>query len=170
MNTLICIDPGQSGGLAVKYDGQPVQTFPMPPTEGDLLCLLRQLSADPASTLAVVEEVSGFVGKAQPGSSAFKFGRGFGFALGCIQALGVRLELVRPAKWQKPLGLGTASTCASKVEWKNKLKARAQQLFPGIRVTLKTADALLILDYALRFSTSRPVDVGRVIEKSPVTL
>ena len=31
-------------------------------------------------------------------------------------------------------------------QWKNKLKAEAQRLFPDIRVTLKTADALLILE------------------------
>jgi|SRR5208282_382128 len=167
MKTIISIDPRQSGGLAVKHDGQPVQTFPMPPTEGDLLCLLRQLAADPANTLAVVEEVSGFVGKAQPGSSAFKFGRGFGFVLGCIQALGVRLELVRPSKWQKPLGLGTASTCASKVEWKNKLKAHAQRLYPALKVTLATADALLILDFALRSSANRSAETGELSKSRP---
>ena len=37
----------------------------------------------------------------------------------------------------------------SKTEWKNKLKAKAQQLFPvwSKRITLATADALLIAEY-----------------------
>jgi hypothetical protein len=35
-------------------------------------------------------------------------------------------------------------------EWKRKLKEEAQRLFPNMDVTLKTADALLILEYAIR--------------------
>jgi hypothetical protein len=59
------------------------------------------------------------------------------------------LVLVRPQVWQKGFGLGTASTCASKSEWKNKLKAEAQRRFPHLPVTLKTSDALLLLEYAI---------------------
>ena len=44
-------------------------------------------------------------------------------------------------------GLGTAASCASKSEWKNKLKAEAQRRFPQLNVTLKTADALLIIEW-----------------------
>lgn len=40
-----------------------------------------------------------------------------------------------------------------KTAWKNKLKAEAQRLFPSIKVTLKTADALLIYEYAKKEST-----------------
>lgn len=36
----------------------------------------------------------------------------------------------------------------SKTAWKNKLKEEAQRRFPQLDITLKTADALLILDYA----------------------
>jgi hypothetical protein len=93
--------------------------------------------------------VSGFAGKAQPGSAMFKFGDQFGFLKGVLQTLGIRLELVRPQVWQKAFGLGTASACASKTIWKNKLKAEAQRRFPHLEVTLKTADALLILEYGL---------------------
>ncbi|MHC1770108.1 MAG: hypothetical protein AB9869_38470 [Verrucomicrobiia bacterium] len=149
MNTLIAIDPGASGGIAVRRDGQPADAMPMPPTEGDMLNLLRQLAVDPANTVAVVEEVGGYVGKAQPGSSAFKFGRNFGFLLGVLQTLGVRVELVRPQKWQKALGLGNASSYPSRTEWKNKLKGCAQRLHPHLKPTLATADALLLLEHAL---------------------
>ncbi|HEV7926093.1 MAG TPA: hypothetical protein VGR14_12095, partial [Verrucomicrobiae bacterium] len=100
--------------------------------------------------IAIVEEVGGYIGKAQPGSTAFKFGRNFGFILGVLQTLGIRVELVRPQKWQKALSLGSATGCASKTEWKNKLKASAQRLYPHLKPTLATADALLILDYARR--------------------
>jgi hypothetical protein len=144
----IAIDPGLSGGIAYQLDDQPAQAVPMPSTEGDLVDLLRTLTADSEQAVAFVEEVGGYIGKAQPGSSAFKFGRNFGFILGALQTLNVRLELVRPQRWQKSLGLGTASGCASKTEWKNKLKGAAQRLYPQLKPTLATSDALLILDYA----------------------
>lgn len=131
----------------------------MPETEGDLLDLLRSLKSgadieavpgSPAETVCVLEEVSGFAGKAQPGSAMFRFGEGYGFIKGVVQTLGIKLELVRPQVWQKAFGLGTASGCASKTEWKNKLKAEAQRRFPLLKVTLSTADALLILEWRMR--------------------
>jgi crossover junction endodeoxyribonuclease RuvC len=148
--TRVAIDPGLSGGLAWQRDGQPAQAVPMPPTEGDLVNVLRDIAVEADEVVAIVEEVGGYVGKAQPGSAAFKFGRNFGFILGVLQTLGLRIELVRPQRWQKALSLGTASGCASKVAWKNKLKACTQRLYPQLKVTLSTADALLILEYARR--------------------
>ncbi len=154
--TTIAIDPGASGGIAWSQNGQRVQALVMPATEGDLVQLLRSVVVDASATVAMVEEVGGYIGKAQPGSAAFKFGRNFGFILGALQTLGIRVELVRPQKWQKALGLGSASACASKTEWKNKLKACAQRLYPELKPTLATADALLILDYATRTAPGAP--------------
>jgi len=147
--TIIGIDPGLSGGIACWMEDKPLTAFKTPPTEGDLLDLLKTLIV-PGKTIAFVEEVGGFAGKQQPGSAMFKFGRNFGFTLGVLQSLQARIELVRPQKWQKPLSLGTAASCASRTEWKNKLKACAQRLYPSLKPTLATADALLILDYGLK--------------------
>ena len=154
----IAVDPGLSGGFAFQLDRQPAQAVAMPPTEGDLVELLRRLTAEAQTAVAFVEEVGGYIGQAQPASSAFKFGRNFGFILGALQMLGVRVELVRPQRWQKSLALGSASNCASKTEWKNKLKAAAQRLYPNLKPTLVTADALLILDFARR---SAPATIAR---------
>jgi hypothetical protein len=125
----------------------------MPATQGDQVTMLRTLksSCDKSGieTVCIMEAVSGFAGKAQPGSAMFKFGEHFGFIKGVVQTLGMRLELVRPQVWQKAFGLGTASACASKTVWKNKLKAEAQRRFPHLNVTLKTADALLILEHSI---------------------
>jgi hypothetical protein len=56
---------------------------------------------------------------------------------------------VLPQKWQKFLSLGSRGK-KSKTEWKNKLKARAQQLFPSVgKITLATSDALLITKYGI---------------------
>ena len=44
----------------------------------------------------------------------------------------------------------TPSKTESKTEWKNRLKGMAQQLYPDLKVTLATADALLIATYCKR--------------------
>ena len=152
MKTIVAIDPGLSGGVAVRWFGK-TDCWPMPETQGDLLERLREIKnvagLEGDELVCVLEEVSGFAGKAQPGSAMFRFGAHFGFIKGVVQALGIRLVLVRPQTWQKGFGLGTASACASKSEWKNKLKAEAQRRFPHLNVTLKTADALLILEHSI---------------------
>src|ERR1051325_2167282 len=100
----------------------------MPATQGGILDLISGIkkAADiecgphgPVEIVCVLEEVNGFAGKAQPGSAMFKFGESFGFIKGGVQALGIRLVLVRPQVWQKAFGLGTAARCASKTVWKN---------------------------------------------------
>ena len=152
MKVIIAIDPGAEGGIAVRVFGQTV-CHAMPDTEGDRLELIRDIKraadVEHAECVCVLEEVGGFAGQAQPGSAMFKFGQGFGFLRGVVQTLGIKLELVRPQTWQKVFGLGTAASCAKKNDWKNKLKAEAQRRFPDLKVTLKTADALLILEWAL---------------------
>jgi len=153
VRAIMAIDPGASGGIAISRFGK-VECYALPETQGDLLALLRSFKAaadvEGHELICVLEEVSGFAGKAQPGSAMFRFGEYFGFAKGAVQALGIRLVLVRPQVWQKGFGLGTASACRSKTEWKNKLKAEAQRRFPQLSVTLKTADALLILEHAIQ--------------------
>ena len=152
MSTIIAIDPGLSGGVAVSQFGKTV-CYAMPETQGDLLDMVRDIRTaamiEEGGLVCVLEEVSGFAGKAQPGSAMFRFGEHFGFIKGVVQALEIRLVLVRPQAWQKGFGLGTASSCASKTIWKNKLKAEAQRRFPHLNVTLKTADALLSLEHSI---------------------
>ena len=147
MSVLLAIDPGLSGGLALWGLGA-TAAYPMPRLQGDFVEWVRDWRSvarvEGFTMECVLEEVSGYAGKSQPGSAMFRFGESYGFIKGVIQALEIRLVLVRPQVWQKGFGLGTASSCASKSEWKNKLKGEAQRRFPELRVTLGTADALLI--------------------------
>ena len=147
MRKIIAIDPGASGGIAWSDADGNTHGVPMPETEGDVMNLIREIGI--VDTRAVVELVGGFIkGNPAPGSTMFNFGRGFGFILGALAASYVPVELVRPQKWQKHFSLGSCKESGGKTLWKNKLKAKAQQLFPSQTVTLKTADSLLILEYA----------------------
>jgi hypothetical protein len=161
MKVILAIDPGASGGMAVSAFGK-ISCHALPPTEGDRLELIRGFKqaadVEQVECECVLEQVGGFAGKRQPGSAMFKFGAGYGFLVGVVQALGIKLELVRPQVWQKAFGLGTAAGCARKSEWKNKLKAEAQRRFPQLPVTLATADALLILEW--RLSQARSAERG----------
>lgn len=149
------IDPGANGGICLlASDGEIVSLCKMPPTPQDVLREIEDCAnlakCGERGLYCVLEKVGGMPG--QGGSASFNFGKGFGHLEMALLALGVKTMLVTPQKWQKHYQLGSASQCASKTEWKNKLKACAQRLFPklpsGVKaITLATADALLIAEY-----------------------
>lgn len=146
------IDPGMGGGMA--WLGLLTQAIPMPDTERDIWTQISYLGANggiqPTADFAVIEKVSGYIGQAQPGSAMFKFGQSYGSLRMALIAANIPFEEVTPQKWQKGLGIVPRKRDESKGSWKNRLKARAQQLFPSAKVTLQTADALLIAEYCRR--------------------
>lgn len=148
MNITIAIDPGKSGGIAWCKDGL-LGAVPMPEALPELKEFFVLLLAGTHSPVAFVEKVPKFVGKAIPSSTTAVLFYNYGYTEGVLTALGVRIEQIDPHTWQKYFRLGTKKECASTTEWKGKLRAEAIRRFPTQKVTLATADALLILDYAL---------------------
>ncbi len=177
-SVLLAIDPGASGGIAILGGGSVgAEAYAMPATPKDVcdLITVAKVSAE-MNELPIkcyMEEVGGFAGVGQPGSAMFNFGRGFGNLEGFLIAHGIVFELVRPQRWQKGVGLNfppvhkgaydptmshsekvaekkrvTNLNSARKRDNKNRMKEMAQRLYPEIKVTLATADALLILHYA----------------------
>ncbi len=55
-----------------------------------------------------------------------------------------------PKRWQSAIGMSGRIKGEKERGWKNRLKTRAQQLFPKVKVTLADADALLIAEYCRR--------------------
>jgi hypothetical protein len=150
----IGIDPGASGGLASVLSCGSVVIESMPPTEQDVWEWFRsQRSFGPSiTTFACIEQVGGFIaGNASPGSAMFKFGMSYGSLRMALVAAEIPFEAVTPQRWQKALGVVKRARDESKSDFKNRLKARAQQLFPREKITLATADALLIAEYCRRF-------------------
>ena len=99
-----------------------------------------------SDVLCVLEKVGGYIGKAQPASSAFRFGENYGYIQGVLRALKIPYELVSPTVWQKSYPTRTKAS-ENKAQHKRELRDIASRLFPESRVTLKTADALLLLDW-----------------------
>lgn len=141
----IGIDPGASGGIAVL--GYRTLLLSMPKTERDLFDALEDVKY---GSVCIVEKVWGHTGQNQPGSAMFNFGKGYGAVLMALTALGIPFEEVVPRTWQKSLSIPPRKKTETKTQWKNRLKAKAQQLFPNVKVTLATCDALLIAEYCRR--------------------
>jgi len=147
------VDPGAGGGLAFLFDsGTVVSVIKMPETERDILDALREHAG--AETRAVIERVHS---SPQMGvSSAFRFGQSYGGLRMAIIAVGIPLDDVTPQRWQAAIG-GLASATDRRADGqgfkgrdKNISKARAQVLFPAVRVTHALADALMIAEYCRR--------------------
>lgn len=144
------IDPGKNGGLALLgASGELVSGTSIPESPADLLEWLREISEEGVEVRATIEQVGGYVGKGQPGSYMFNFGRGVGRLEMALMACRIPTEPVVPRRWQSCFGL-SKKPGESSTRWKNRLKARAQQLFPTERIILATADAMLIAEYCRR--------------------
>lgn len=145
MKRILAIDPGLSGGLAY-YGPAGIILDSMPATDLDVSILIMDRLA--ISDVVYIEKVGGYVGgKGAPGSSMFNFGRNVGFLHGLIAASKTRVIEVPPQRWQKTIGAGTKATHGTR--WKAHLRGIAQQRQPRLVITLKTADAVLLLEHAM---------------------
>lgn len=147
------IDPGKSGGLAVVGpDGLMRELIKMPPTERDLLDWLRWLKSDPVTLGDVVGAVE-WIHPAIKNIGKSPMSKLYGNYMSCRMALiasGIPFDTVMPAKWQRGIGVSKRGKTETPTQWKNRLKARAQELHPGEHITLATADALLIATFLQR--------------------
>lgn len=144
------IDPGASGGLALvtERNGRLSATesmVKMPSTDGDVWDWVKSAAA--WADLCILEKVASMPG--QGVRSVWTFGRNYGALRMAVIAAGIPLEEVTPRRWQPAIGVPSRKGEA-KTAHKNRLKARAQELFPGLSITKDTADALLLAVYGLR--------------------
>ena len=143
------IDPGASGGVAIiakRPEGHwEIKLHPIPADPAELANII------PFGSIIFIEKVPPFVGRIIPSSAAFKLGKSCGWLEGWAAGRQHRVILVSPQTWQA--GLGIAKGKLMQGQWKSALKAEASRRYPGQDgLTLKTSDALLILDYAINFS------------------
>ena len=159
---IIAIDPGKSGGIAYTYRAMdrtwPAFVVPIPATRRDIGDAIQSLGGFKDTVAAYIEQPSGFGSQ----TGAFKFGKHCGWIEMACDRCEYVIHMVPPQTWQKALGLHKTKaerhpdTGARK--WKNRLKQRAQELYPKLKITLETADALLILEYAKMQENRRKSD------------
>lgn len=156
----IGIDPGGSGGgLALLSSQEVVEAVAMPKTERDLWDKLESWSllarnSGKMKTYAVIERVHSM--PSQSAQSGFSFGLNYGQCRLALIALGIPFDDPAPQTWMKALNIPSSLSGAKKAEKKEKLRAKAQQLFPELPIwkqpkskgiQLAICDALLIAHY-----------------------
>ena len=147
MKPILCIDPGASGGLALLNREGNVEAFPMRDGMTEQIDAIRHIAVTNPGLKAVVEKV----GFHRPGNSATascKFARHCGHLEAALYSVGVPFEEVSPGVWMRALG----ALPADKTARKNAIKEQVARRFPHLDVTLKTADALGMLVWAMQRS------------------
>lgn len=139
----IGVDPGTEGAMTALGDGiEPKIINFAKLTESEIVEAVRDFgdmcNENWFGSLEAVHSMKG-----QGVSSTFKFGKAYGFIRGVLISCGVPFEDVTPQTWQKEL------KCLTKGD-KNVSRAKAQQLFPGLKMTNKTCDSVCIAEYTRR--------------------
>lgn len=153
------IDPGKSGGISRHgmYDsGINAYSFTNKTPTDIYNQFLKACRGE--KCIAMIEKVASSpqMGRA----SAFSFGEGYGFLKGILVALEIPFEYVNPNTWQTFLKCRTGvkdrkgnvvrDKRGRPKHDKNITKQKAQELFPHLKITHATADALLIGEYLKR--------------------
>ena len=140
------IDPGIHGCISFidKYNPETPISFKMKDlTTKDISDILKEYSSRTA--YAVLEKVNAM--PKQGVVSVWKFSGSYHTLLMGLYCHDYSFDLIRPVEWQKDMGCLTGGD-------KNVSKARAQQLFPGIKITHDTADSLVIASYCKKHHAS----------------
>ena len=147
MKPILCIDPGASGGMAIaRHDGS-IEAYPMRGGMTEQVDAIRDIADTNPGHMAVLEKV----GFHRPGNSAVstaKFARHCGHLEAALYSVGVPFEEIAPTVWMKTLG----ALPADKTARKKAIKENVARRFPHLDVTLKTADALGMLVWAMQRS------------------
>ena len=151
---ILSCDPGQSGGIAWCFESK-TYAEKMPATPKDIFLFLRERATEADGfepCICYIEKVGGYV-SGNAGPAAVKFGRHCGNLEMALLALNIKYIEVLPKKWMdffigKQKYPTSMKPAQRKTKRKNLIKAKAQALYPDIKVTLAISDALGILCYA----------------------
>lgn len=142
--SIIAIDPGQNGGIAIEgLDWDTVIVERMPDTYPGIMDLFQRLSMEMIRPRAVLEKV-GFHVKGNNASASVKFGRHMGHLEMALYAANIPVRWVTPKQWQRLLG----TLPKDKNARKRRIKEIMAGYHPELHVTLWNADALGILEWA----------------------
>lgn len=135
------IDPGATGAIAVLQANN--LTITTLKDEREALDELRRISKLPGQVFVLLEEVHSM--PRQGVVSSFTFGRNFGVVIGMVMACDLSLQLMRPQRWLKELGIRPRKKTESKTEWKKFLAATAKRMYPKFQsINQQNADSVLI--------------------------
>jgi hypothetical protein len=144
MKPIIAIDPGASGGLAWTDREGATHAERMPEGMTAQADRLRSLAAELPGAVAVMEKTGGYM-PGNSGPAAAAFGRHCGHLDAILYMAGLPASAVAPGVWMRALG----ELPKDKADRKRAIRESMQRRFPALAVTMKTADALGILTWAM---------------------
>lgn len=143
----VAVDPGTSGGWAIMDESGGVVDVRGFSDPQDVLavgewCSNMQKNGD--QVLACIEQV--WASPVMGPAGAFTFGENYGQWCAGLRARGVPMYSITPQRWQRVVAFDVT---VQGTERKRALKTLAERLAPTARITLATADALLLAQYCL---------------------
>ena len=145
---IIGIDSGANGGIAIMCGGiTPLAFAPKNAQEINDALQTAKAYADKKglNVVAFFESLTGYQkGRYIPSQRAFVMGKFYGMVIGSLVSLGIEFRSVTPQEWQ-----ADHEDCKDKVYASHKrlLTRKAKALFPRMKITGKTADAILIANF-----------------------
>lgn len=136
------IDPGRNGGIAVIDDNfgkRQLVCWPMPEDDLGIIDLIKSIQKL-YNPVWFIEQAH-----ARPGNgvaSTFKFGYHYGYLIAIMDVLGIKYHVVSPQKWHSILQcISHGDKCIT--------RGLAQDKYPEVKITNKTAEAVLIAEYGM---------------------
>jgi hypothetical protein len=166
------IDPGIHGGIAFLADRPHLKA--MPESLEDFVEYISWASSNPCVFL--IEEQHAFPGYRkeihQQGEVQFEinkpirgvnatwtFAQHYGEIRGALAGMGIKPNYILPREWMKALGIAPKLKTETQTQWKNRLKQKAMDLFPGIKITKAVSDALLIAEVCRRMHQEKILQI-----------
>lgn len=159
----IGVDPGEKGGMACLFfrekggcTERKIFTCKMPNDESGIVEWLEKVKYFSEFGIEVLIEeqhprptfFKDKTGKQTSSilrSSLIIYGN-YRMICGILYALRLPPKMVLPKEWQKYYGLKREKGMSDS-KWKNVLKAKSEEIFPDIGITLQTSDSLLLANY-----------------------
>ena len=151
-NSFVGIDPGNGGGIAVlteEGDTLDIITRKFPSDVRDVAIFLKAATSNTNYRVAI-EKVHSM--PKQGVKSTFTFGMNYGIWIGSLRTLDIDFIKVQAKQWQEHYEIPSNIKYYDR---KKELKKIAIDLFPNQRVTMYTADALLIANYCRKTHYSK---------------
>lgn len=150
--TIVSIDCGGNGGIAIYKKDWITNLIPMPKNLSDLKVYLQYIKDNNENVMVFIEKVQMFMSDSDEENKGKQFRianllSNYNQIKALITFYGFQYVQVYPQTWQSALGFksrGLESTVR-----KNLYKRFAENSFPAAKVTLATSDALCILKFAL---------------------
>lgn len=156
INCVLGIDPGSNGGIAIFIPGMRTKAIKMPKDNSELAGMF-QYYAENYKPIIFLEKLSvrpddvavGTDGKPNMGKifRIQKMMANFEHLKALIETAGIPYVMVHPRKWMCYLNLVQKGVKEEKAERKRRYASKAGELYPGVKVTLWNADALLLMHF-----------------------